>query len=101
MSKTLVLGVALSLVLVSGAFFSARADCGCFHWPSCLSLCNFQWPSLCCGSGNVADRDRADRDMDQARVNAPRTGPYKYDYNSKHGIAADFDQDKVGNRNTF
>src|SRR5208337_1157338 len=101
MSKTLVLGVALSLVLVSGAFFSARADCGCFHWPSCLSLCNFQLPSLCCGSGNVADRDRADRDMDQAKINAPHAGPYSYDYNSKHGIAADFGQDKVGTRSTF
>lgn len=101
MSKTLVLGVALSLVLVSGAFFSARADCGCFHWPSCLSFCNFHLPSLCCGSGNVADRDRADRDLDQAKVNVPHTGPYKYDYNNKHGIANEFGLDKAGNPNRF
>ena len=96
MSKTLVLGLALSLVLVSGAFFGARADCGCFHWPSCLNFCNFQWPSLCCGSGQAADRDR-DKDMSQARINPPSTGPFKYDSNNKQGIASDFGQDKAHN----
>jgi hypothetical protein len=101
MNKTLVLGVALSLVLVSGAFFSARADCGCFQWPSCLSLCNIHWPSFCCGSGNVADRDRADRDLDRAAVKAPNTGPFKFDYNNKHGIVNEFGNDKAGNPNTF
>jgi hypothetical protein len=61
MSKKLVVGLALSLVLFSGAFFSARADC-CFHWPSCLSLCN----SSCSGCGSVRDRDT--RDYDRAAI---------------------------------
>ena len=101
MSKTLVFGVALSLVLVSGAFFNARADCGCFHWPSCLSLCNIHWPSFCCNSGNTSDKDRAEKDMDRTALKVPSTGPYKYDTNNKQGIVNDFGQDKARNPNTF
>ena len=46
MSKKLVLGIALSLILVSGGFFSAQANCGggCL---SSLSPCNWHFPSLC------------------------------------------------------
>jgi hypothetical protein len=60
MSKTLIVALALSLVLVSGSLYSARADCGLspccwsanlypcnwhlttcgWHWPSCFSCCN-------------------------------------------------------------
>jgi len=53
MSKTLVLGLALSLVLVSGAFFSAQADCGCLPHTSLPSLSS--WFS-CCSSG-TRDKD--------------------------------------------
>ena len=40
MSKILILGLALAVVLVSGSFFTAKADCGCLPHitlPSCLS----------------------------------------------------------------
>lgn len=49
MNKKLILGFALAVVLVSGGFFSAQADCGCLphiSLPTCLS----------CGQ-NVNDRD--------------------------------------------
>lgn len=51
MSKKLILGLALSLVLVSGAFFGAQADCGCLPHISLCSPCN--WFSC-----NTCDRDR-------------------------------------------
>ena len=50
MSKKLIFGLALALVMVSGSYFYAQADCGCLpkiSTPSCLS----------CGA----------RDMDRAR----------------------------------
>ncbi len=50
MSKRLVLGLALALVLISGPFFGAQADCGCLPHvsvPSCLS----------CGQPAAVDRD--------------------------------------------
>ena len=54
MSKKLILVLALSLVLASGALFSAQADCGCnfcsWHLPSCFS----------CGAKDM-DRHDADR----------------------------------------
>jgi hypothetical protein len=40
MSKKLILGLALAVVLVSGLFVNAQADCGCLphiSLPSCLS----------------------------------------------------------------
>jgi hypothetical protein len=52
MSKKLILGLALAVVLVSGAFFGARADCGCLphiSLPSCVS----------CASARDMDRDKA------------------------------------------
>ncbi|HYA40137.1 MAG TPA: hypothetical protein VEF34_02450 [Syntrophobacteraceae bacterium] len=61
MSKTLILAIALSLVLVSGSLFSAQAACGClnpcnWHFPSLCSLnwnpCNWHFP--CCGSKPVS-----------------------------------------------
>jgi hypothetical protein len=51
MSKTLVLGLALSLVLVSGAFFGAQADCGCLPHISIPSPCHW----FTCGCAR--DRD--------------------------------------------
>jgi len=51
MSKKLVIGVALALVLVSGAFLSARADCGGFS--------SIHVPSLCSSCGSARDRDVA------------------------------------------
>ncbi len=42
MRKALIVGIALSLVLVSGALFSAQA--GCFDW---LNPCNWHAPTLC------------------------------------------------------
>jgi len=32
---------------------------------------------------------------------AKAPGPYKYNYNQRHGITNDFGQDKTGNPNTF
>ena len=67
MRKLLVIGIALSLVLVSGGLFNAQADCGCLpsinpcginlsflspcNWNfSALSPCNWHFPSFCgCG----------------------------------------------------
>jgi len=45
MSKTLIFGLALAVVLVSGSYLSARADCGSdclprISMPSCLSCSN-------------------------------------------------------------
>ncbi len=49
MNKKLVLGLALAVVLVSGAFFGARADCGCVPHISVPT---------CCSCGASADHDR-------------------------------------------
>jgi hypothetical protein len=51
MSKKVILGLALALVLVSGAFAGARADCGCLPSISIPSPCN--WFSF----SNCRDRD--------------------------------------------
>ncbi len=66
MNKKLVLGLALALVLVSGSFIGAQAECGfgCLphiSLPSCLSC------------GGAADRDR-DRDRSEATCQ----GAYSY-----------------------
>jgi hypothetical protein len=67
MNKKLVFGLALALVLFSGSYFYAQADCGCvpkISTPSCLS----------CGA---RDMDRAQaRDMD--RSEATCQGAYSY-----------------------
>ncbi len=67
MSKKLIFGLALALVLVGGSYFNVQADCGCLpgiSTPSCLS----------CGA---RDMDRAQsRDMD--RSEATCQGAYSY-----------------------
>ncbi|HYA43904.1 MAG TPA: hypothetical protein VEF34_21605 [Syntrophobacteraceae bacterium] len=51
MSKKLILGLALAMVLVSGLFVNAQAGCfGCLHWPSCLT----------CQQATDRDLDRPD-----------------------------------------
>ena len=61
MNKKLVLVIALSFVLASGAFASARADCGCFHLPSLCGLslnpCGWHLPSCFTCGGNTSARD--------------------------------------------
>ena len=55
MKKTLIFGLALAFVLVSGGFFSAQADCG-FG-----GLSHISWPKLfCCGGTVNKDVDRAE-----------------------------------------
>jgi hypothetical protein len=68
MSKKLILGLTLAVVLVSGSFFSAQADCGFGCLPHIsLSSCLF-------GCGAVADN--RDRDMD--RSEATCQGAYNF-----------------------
>jgi hypothetical protein len=84
MSKTLIFGIALSLVLVSGGLFGAQADGsgGCLssispcNWNfSALSPCNWHFPSLCGLNCGTRDLDRASaRDMDSS--NATCQGAY-------------------------
>ncbi len=50
MNKKMILGITLALVLVSGAFFSAQAQCGC------LNFCNFNFCNMF--SCSTCDRDR-------------------------------------------
>jgi hypothetical protein len=82
MRKTLIIGIALSLVLIGGGFFSAQANCGggCL---SSLAPCNWHFPSFCglhlpswcsfhCGSKDL-DRAQA-KDTDKA--DATRQGAY-------------------------
>ncbi len=79
MSKTLIVALALSLVLVSGSIYTAQAiytaaddsgcnpcgwdfslsSCGCFHLPSCFSCCST------CGT----DKDRPTLDNPPALNN--------------------------------
>jgi len=66
MKKMLIIGLALSFVLVSGAFFSAQAQCGCLNL-SWLNPCNWHWPSCCCASAAVAPV--APRDTDNPQPN--------------------------------
>jgi hypothetical protein len=63
MSKTLILGLALAVVLVTGSLYTANADCGC--------LPHISMPS-CFGCGTVAER----RDLD--RSEATCQGAYNY-----------------------
>ena len=78
MSKTLIVALALSLVLVSGGLFSAQADCwfnpcgwhlnlNPCNWH--LTTCGWHWPS--CFSCASKDMDKPavsnDRNMDTGR----------------------------------
>ena len=84
MSKKLIFAIALSLVFVSGGFFSAQANCGsgCLsslspcNWSfSSLSPCNWHFPSFCgfgCGSKDVNSTSARDAD----RPDATRQGAY-------------------------
>ena len=73
MKKTLIIGIALALVLVSGGFFSAQANCGggCLsslapcNWSlSFLSPCNWHFPSVC-GFGCASKDVNSARDTDK------------------------------------
>ena len=73
MKKTLIIGIALALVLVSGGLFSAQANCGggCLsslspcNWSlSFLSPCNWHFPSVC-GSGCASKGVNSARDTDK------------------------------------
>jgi len=69
MSKKLILGLALAVVLVSGSFFGAQADCGCLphiSLPSCLT---------CNGSATARDMDRAEATC-QGAYNFGPTAPW-------------------------
>ncbi len=55
MNKKFILGLALAVVLVSGAFYGAQADCGCLphiSMPSCFSCAqqsrDFDRPDATC-----------------------------------------------------
>ena len=64
MSKKLILGLALAVVLFSGTLYSAQADCGCLphiSLPSCFGTC-----------GQAAEK----RDLD--RSEATCQGAYNY-----------------------
>jgi hypothetical protein len=68
MSKKLILGLALAVVLVSGAFIGAQADCGCLphiSMPSCLS-CNG-------GGASARDLDRSEATCQGAYNFGPTT----------------------------
>ena len=70
MNKKLILGFALSLVLVSGAFAGAQADCGClphFKLPSCLS---------CSHPANDRDLDRPEATCQGAYNYGPKAPTY-------------------------
>ena len=68
MSRKLVLGLALALVLVSGGFLGAQADCACTPQviaPSC-SLCNSGGPF-------ARDLDRSEATCQGAYNSGPTT----------------------------
>ena len=66
MSKKIILGLALAVVLMSGAFVSAQADCGCLphiSLPSCLS----------CQAAPARDYDRPSDQCQGAFEFGPKT----------------------------
>jgi hypothetical protein len=94
MRKILIIGIALSLILVSGGLFSAQANCGggCLsslspcnwnlsalapcNWNfSALSPCNWHFPSVCgfhCGSNEANSASARDTDRQYAtRLTTP------------------------------
>jgi hypothetical protein len=60
-----IIGIALALVFVNGADYSARADCGLSF--GCLPPIGLPSFSLCCPASNSGDKDKAQRDMDYSR----------------------------------
>ncbi len=56
MNKKMILGIALALVLVSGGFFSAQAQCGCLNLN--LNPCNWHFCNLFSCSTCASDRDK-------------------------------------------
>jgi hypothetical protein len=83
MRKTLIIGIALAFVLVSGGFFSAQANCGASlsslspcNWSlSFLSPCNWHFPSLC-GLGCGSKEANSVSEKDAYRANATCQGAY-------------------------
>ncbi|MGA2223969.1 MAG: hypothetical protein ABSH41_05955 [Syntrophobacteraceae bacterium] len=49
------------------------------------------------GTGKAVSSDNQNT---QASIGPAAPGPYKYNYNQRHGITNDFGQDKAGNPNT-
>lgn len=81
LSKKLILGMALSLLLAGGSFFSAQAGCD-------LGLNGSSAHSTCSLFGSQAPRDA---DMDAtAKQECPAAsqGPYGYETNKKDGISS-------------
>lgn len=78
MRKTLIIGIALAMVLLSGSLFSAQANCGPGSL-SFLSPCNWHFTSSCgldCVSQNVnsvsaRDTYRADATCQGAYSSGP------------------------------
>jgi hypothetical protein len=66
MNKTLVLGLALSLVLFSGAMYTAQADCGCLPH---INLCNIS-PCNWFSCGAARDKDLSDYNPYPQRVHS-------------------------------
>ncbi len=52
------------------------------------------------GAGKAVSTDNQDTKVPSSRT-AKAPGPYKYNYNQRHGITNDFGQDKTDNPNTF
>jgi len=63
MSKKLILGLALSLVLFSGTMFNVQADCGCLPHISLPSPCSW----FTCGAA-ARDKDLPDYNPFPQRV---------------------------------
>ena len=51
-------------------------------------------------AGKAVSTDSQDTKVPSSRT-AKAPGPYKYNYNQRHGITNDFGQDKTGNPDTF
>ena len=80
MSKILILGMALSLLFLSGAFFSAQAECK-LSFNGCPPLSS----SYLCGSGNM-DKDT----MTRQKSSATSQGPLKCGSNWKMDFSNGF-----------
>ena len=84
LSKKLILGMVLSLLLVSGSFFRVQAACGpALNGPS-------PDPSTCSLFGPHCDSRDADRDaMGKQESPAPDQGSSEHDTNGKNDIQSD------------
>ena len=86
LSKKLILGMVLSLLLVSGSFFSVQAACDLGSNGSSPNS------STCSLFGSHASRD-ADRDtMGKHESPAASQGSSEYNTNRKDGISSDSDR---------